>query len=152
MQMPLLQAKDQSEDISEADRSKMSTRTYAFLGIVASALVPVVMSLGLIRQLQESISLEMLFSIGALVILIVLLFALSARQRYNERIYLRAWKARRDQQLALKHQRQMEALERGDRESRRRAQSDQTDLESEDEAAWSIEARFLRSLGLETPS
>ncbi len=144
-----LQAKDQNEDVSEPDRSKTPTRIYAFLGVLASALVPVAMSLGLIRQLQASVTLEMLFSIGALLLLVALLFALSVRQRHNERIYLRAWKERRERQLALKHQRQMQALERSVRESRRRAQPDQAEWESEDEQPLSMEARLLRSLRVE---
>ena len=140
---------DLSEAERQADRPKGSSWISTFLGGVASVLIPIVMSLGLIRQLQESITLEMILSIGVLVALVVLLFALSFRQRYNERAYLRAWKERQERQLALKHKRQAEAFDRNARESR---QDIQSELEPDDEQAASIEIRLLRSAGLEQPS
>jgi len=148
-----LQAKAQDDEgVSDADRPKRSNWMYLFLGGVASGLIPVLMSFGLIRQLQESVTLEVLLSIGVLAILIVLLFVLSARQRYNERTYLRAWKERQERQLALKQQRQLEALGRTARHSHRNTQSDQADWEGDDEQPSMIETRLLRSIGLEPPS
>ncbi|MCY4199817.1 MAG: hypothetical protein OXF31_08390 [Gammaproteobacteria bacterium] len=152
MQMLSLQAKDQDdEDITEAKRAKSSHWMFAVIGGFASALVPIVMSLSFIRQFQETVTLEMLLLISVLVVLVVLLFAFSIRQRYNERLYLRDWKERQDRQLALKHERQMESLERGDRQSRRH-EADQMEWGSDDEHFPSTETRLLRSLGLEPPS
>ncbi len=122
---------------------------YTFIGAVASGLIPVAMSFGLLRQLRTSVSFENLVMIGVLVILVAFILTVSIRQRYNERIYLRHWKARLERQRAREMRRrgQMRGTE-GHRSGQDSRAVRRDDAEADDSDA-SFEERLLRSLGME---
>ena len=150
--MQRLQAKEhEEEEPVEAETSKGWNWIYTSIGVVASALVPIIMSLNLIQRLGDIVTLEMLLSVGVLVVLVVLLLALSARQRYNERVYLRAWQERQRRQKEQLREQQLES-ELFAEEARRKKSRHPEDEEGVDERSSTLEDRLLRSVGLETPS
>lgn len=138
----------QKEENEERQATKISGWS-TFIGGLASGLVPVAMSYGLLRQLRTSVSFENLVMIGILVVLVAFLLTVSIRQRYNERIYLRLWQARLERQRARELQRraQMREVEmyKSGKDSRTAKKSDA----ETDDADASLEERLLRSLGME---
>lgn len=143
--MNRLQARDQEGERDETEAPKKTTWLYTFLGVVLSALISLLTTVGLTRQLRELLTLEALIAIGVLVALVVLVFVLSVRQRYNEREYLRDWQERQGRQRARKLERQIELAKRTAHESR----NQRTDTEQGDEQAMLPEESLLRSIGLE---
>ena len=122
---------------------------YTFLGAVASGLVPVAMSYGLLRRLGASVSFENLVMIGVLVILVAFILTVSIRQRYNERIYLRHWKARLERQRAREMRRRAQMRETERHRSGQESRAARRNDAETDESDASFEERLLRSLGLE---
>ncbi len=134
---------------NEQHKSTNITGWSTFIGVLVSGLVPLTMSFGLIRHLRDSLNLETLVLIGVVVILVAILLTVSIRQRYNERVYLRLWQARRERQRAREMLRQAQMREaqryRSSQDSRagRRAEAAREDTDA------SFEERLLRSLGVE---
>lgn len=142
------QPTEKVEEEEEQKAAKISGWT-TFLGAVASGLVPVAMSYGLIQQLRTSMSFENLVLFGVLVILLAFLVTVSIRQRYNERIYLRLWQARleRQRERELRRRAQM-----GNAERNRSKQDSRAGNRSDPEPGTSdasFEERLLQSLGME---
>lgn len=141
----------QNRQVEEGEKQESAKKSgwYTFIGAIASGLVPAAMSFGLFRQLRISVSFESLVMIGVLVILVAFMLTVSIRQRYNERIYLRHWKARIERQRAreMRRRAQMGGAERlGTDQNSRSSKKNEPEMDDSDA---SFEERLLRSLGME---
>ncbi len=137
---------------SEETTSGKEKWLYPAISIVATALVPIVISLGPLRNFLGAVEPVELIAVGVLIVLGFILAFTSARKRYEERLYLRLWKERQQEREAERRIEMREAERRWSRHDMYEfdaAEAAPGEGDGQEEMEMPREQRLLRQLGLE---